>query len=155
MKTLKGHSECVLCTSIYNDYVFSGSDDTYCIQWDLREGKVIHIYSGHQDAVRCLSITEEGDVYSGSFDHSVRRWDMNGVMKLIEDEQKLNQQIKFLEQQQADKLKESKRKGGTDKKATSPGAKRTGSASSSRPSTGKSRPSTAKSSRPSTARKKK
>jgi hypothetical protein len=127
---------------MHNDFVFSGSDDTYCIQWDLRDsGKVVHIYSGHQDAVRCMSISEEGDVYTGSFDHSVRRWDMNGVMKLIDEENKLNEQIKLLEQQQADKHSDKKR----GKDSATP--KRSGSASSSRPSTSRSRPSSGAASR--------
>jgi len=78
-------------------------------------GKAVHMYKGHNDAVRCMSITQDGHVYSGSFDHSVRRWDIDAVAKKIQQEEIIRKQ-----------MEEEKAKEAAEKKAAKKGGKKSG-----------------------------
>lgn len=84
-RVFKGHSEPVLSLIVFEDYLFSGSDDTYVIMWSIPDARIVHVYSGHTDAVSCLSVNREGEFYSGSYDCSIRKWAVSGVIQSIEN----------------------------------------------------------------------
>lgn len=114
IKILKGHTDAVLCLKMFRDNVlFSGSDDKQFFQWDFEKGTVTHAYLGHNDSVRCISINND-EIFTGSFDCSVRSWDFETVQRKIEQEkliqQELEEQRKKQEELQA-QLKKEKSKG--------------------------------------------
>lgn len=121
VRILKEHTECILCTGVHENYLFSGADDKKFVQWDIRQGKVMHTFFGHSDTVRCLSITTDGSLYTGSFDHSVRRWDMDAVINKFKHEEEIRKQAEEQKKAEADAKKSLKKKktGGKKKKKAS------------------------------------
>lgn len=116
---MKEHGECVLCVGALGDLGFSGSDDKTFIQWDLKSGRAVHVYRGHLDAVHCLSISQDGGVFTGSFDHSVRKWDFDAVVQRVAQEEKIRANLeeeKAKEAAEKKAAKKKKKKGSSGKK---------------------------------------
>lgn len=77
---LTGHKEAILCLEHEKHYILSGSDDKRMIQWDIRDGRIVHVYKGHGDSIRSICKREDGIVFTGSYDHSVRCWNVPEVI---------------------------------------------------------------------------
>jgi len=62
-----------------NEYLLSVSDDKTVIQWDLFSGEKIHTFSDHELYVTCIKVSqaEPNIFYTGSWDQTVRRWNIN------------------------------------------------------------------------------
>jgi WD40 repeat protein len=105
-KVLRGHTEAVLSLKLYDEYLLSGSEDTFMIMWNVAENKIVHVFAGHTDAVSCISITPDNEVYTGSYDCSIRKWAVAGVLQNIENERIMIQ----AETAQAEAAKQRKNK---------------------------------------------
>ena len=44
--------------------------------WDIRSGECIQILQGHRGGVRCVHLHSSGYLLTGSYDHTVRIWDI-------------------------------------------------------------------------------
>ena len=89
-RLFRAHTEPVLCLAIYEDHLLSGSDDTMMLLWSISDAKVLHVFTGHTDAVSCICITAENEVYTGSYDCSIRKWAVSGVLQNLENERILD-----------------------------------------------------------------
>ncbi len=80
IREFKGHDAPVHCTWFTNDElrVVSTSDDRTCRVWDVPSQSELHTLSGHTDYVRCGTAAPRSEnlVITGSYDHSVRGWDL-------------------------------------------------------------------------------
>lgn len=69
--------------SKYGDYFATSSYDRTCKIWDSNSGNLVTTLSGHRNAVFCLNFshfTDQTIISTGSFDHTVRLWGLNGKM---------------------------------------------------------------------------
>jgi len=123
-QTLKAHTEAVRCIRVNPtnpNMLFSGSDDTNFFQWDLEMKGVVHAYGGHTDAIRSICLTPDSGLFTGSFDHLVREWDLVSVNQRIESKRAMQAQI-LAEQEEEERRKaearaaKKKKKGGKKKK---------------------------------------
>jgi WD40 repeat protein len=113
IQRLTGHKEAILCLQNTKNYVLSGSDDKRMIQWDLRDGRIVHVYKGHGDSVRCISMREDGIVFTGSYDHSVRCWN---VPEVINYDAAMEEERKRLEEERKQMEENKKKKKGKNGK---------------------------------------
>ncbi|XP_063900353.1 uncharacterized protein LOC135119904 [Zophobas morio] len=67
-----------LAIDVSGDIVCAGSLDTFEIfVWSVRTGHLVELLTGHEGPVTCLEFSPSVPVlYSGSWDHSVRVWDV-------------------------------------------------------------------------------
>ena len=77
MRTFEGHEKDVNCIVLSTDdkYLFSGSDDTCIIQWQVCDGSILKKFEGHTDLVSSLALSNNVLV-SGSNDKQVLVWDV-------------------------------------------------------------------------------
>ena len=98
LKTLKGHTDWVVCLAVGpggelysgsegSDDPRSGLDDadsgdevepSQIIIWDAEAGTVLRMLRGHSETVVCLAVGSFGELYSGSFDRTIRVWSRTG-----------------------------------------------------------------------------
>jgi WD40 repeat protein len=79
VRTLK-HEDWVLSVAFSpkGDILASGSYDKTIIIWDQNSGKVLHLLTGHANAVNSLAFhPKENILASGSFDKTIKLWDTN------------------------------------------------------------------------------
>ncbi|OMJ92964.1 hypothetical protein SteCoe_4185 [Stentor coeruleus] len=83
-KEFKGHRSWVLGLKVFEDYLYSYSDDRTIKVWDKMTGKCLEEFIGHDDGVTCISYAAFM-LYSGSYDHSIRSWDLVEMYKRIQE----------------------------------------------------------------------
>ena len=80
MRTFRGHKGNVRVTKFRSDnlQVVSGGDDKTLRVWDMPSDKQISLLSGHTDYIRSAmeSPTDPNLWITGSYDHSIRYWDL-------------------------------------------------------------------------------
>ena len=57
-------------------HVVSGSDDATVRWWDLAQGEQVARFDGHTDYIRCAMCATQDTVATGSYDHSLKLWDV-------------------------------------------------------------------------------
>ena len=83
-KELKGHKSWVLGLKVHGEYLYSYSDDRTIKIWDKVSGRCLEDFGGHDDGVTCIEFAD-GMLYSGSYDHSIRSWDLQEMYKRISE----------------------------------------------------------------------
>ncbi|KAJ3207877.1 hypothetical protein HDU67_007179 [Dinochytrium kinnereticum] len=80
LMTFTGHSDFIKCLKIHTQILLSGSSDATLRSWDTSTGKTLSVCKGiHKRAVESITIDpDQGHVYSGSSDTTVRRWSLRG-----------------------------------------------------------------------------
>jgi len=73
-KTLRGHTNGVVCLQFRDNILATGSYDTTIKIWDIESGKEIRTLTGHTMGVRCLQF-DDHQLASGSLDGTVKIWD--------------------------------------------------------------------------------
>lgn len=74
---LTGHMGAVLALCTVGDVLFTGSQDTTIMIWDLNNLQYIGVLTGHEGFVRCLRASLAGKVLcSGSQDATIRIWSL-------------------------------------------------------------------------------
>jgi len=80
LREMKGHNKAVHVTRFSSDnrQIISASDDQTIIGWDLLSAKSVFKLEGHEDYVRCLDFRTDlpNVIISGSYDHTVKLWDI-------------------------------------------------------------------------------
>lgn len=74
--TLSGHHSDVLCVTVTDDKIISGSDDQTIKIWDLGTGELLNTLSGHNSGIYSI-IVNKGKIISASSDRTVKIWDLN------------------------------------------------------------------------------
>ena len=111
-KTLKktkeyiGHQSWVYCIKIYEDLMFSGSDDKTIKVWDLESCILLEELTGHENGVTALEVAD-GELFSGSYDHTIICWDIEEIRQQIEARKDM------LEEEELSKKMEEKMKATT------------------------------------------
>src|SRR5690606_8710765 len=59
VNTLRGHENVVTSLRVWNNDLYSGSDDNTIRRWNL-QGECIAVLKGHNDSVQCLEVWNEG-----------------------------------------------------------------------------------------------
>lgn len=70
-----------------NNYLFTGSEDKFAIQWNIETGKLIRLFEGHESVHFIFFINliikyvysvivYNNQLYTGSDDHKIRIWDV-------------------------------------------------------------------------------
>jgi F-box/WD-40 domain protein MET30 len=73
LKTLKGHSNGVMCLEMHDNILATGSYDATIKIWDLDTVKEIRTLEGHTSGVRCLQF-DRAQLISGGMDHTIKMW---------------------------------------------------------------------------------
>ncbi len=91
LQALVGHTDAVHALIMANGTLFSGSQDTSIVGWDLTERLPSNKFSGHQGAVRCLAALKSGNIASGSDDQTIKIWNpkTNECMRTLGEQQGL------------------------------------------------------------------
>ncbi len=76
LSVFKDHADSVYCLTVWNNHLYSGSDDDKIRKWD-EKGSCIATLQGHTSYVRCLTVWNN-NLYSGSVDDTIRKWDETG-----------------------------------------------------------------------------
>ncbi|XP_033630134.1 CMT1A duplicated region transcript 1 protein-like [Asterias rubens] len=79
---ITGHAGSIRCLYINDlkDYVLSGSYDTSIRCWDVKTGRCLKIFHGHQDTILCLNMSRDRSVslvVSGGKDNVVKVWNFD------------------------------------------------------------------------------
>jgi WD40 repeat protein len=81
-------------TIIVNDrYVITGGRDQLIRVWDKQSWLCVHEFDGHVDEVSCLINFPDYKIVSGSYDGSVRRWDLKLISQKPKSTSKLDSVI--------------------------------------------------------------
>ena len=84
-RSLCGHTGSVIClsywsSSLYGNYLITGSTDRSVKIWDLDKETVFHNLIGHLDCIRCVVCSKPGDdnpiIVSGGDDRSIKIWSL-------------------------------------------------------------------------------
>ena len=82
MRTFGGHSKAAHVTRFSTDgaRLFTASDDTTAICWDVTSEKQVCALTGHSDFVRSGALIPASPhiFATGSYDHTVKMWDVRG-----------------------------------------------------------------------------
>ena len=70
---LEGHTDYVLCLTLHENKLYSGSSDETIRIWNTETYETIATLEGHTEAVTCLTL-HENKLYSGSQDNTIRIW---------------------------------------------------------------------------------
>lgn len=82
VKVIEGVSGWVLEMKINNGLLYCGCDDRRIRVYSLDDMKQVEELAGHDDGV--ISIDFAGDMlYTGSYDHSIRSWDIKEMLHRI------------------------------------------------------------------------
>jgi WD40 repeat protein len=72
------HSDAVFDIRLYNEMLFSASDDAFIICWNVLNAAIIATYVGHTDGVRVITIWNDV-LYSSSKDQTIIKWDISSA----------------------------------------------------------------------------
>jgi WD40 repeat protein len=73
IRTLRGHTDSVMCLDFNKQWIVSGSKDHTIRVWDVKTGQVKHVLGGHANGVRTVRFDEK-IIVSGSRDATIKVW---------------------------------------------------------------------------------
>lgn len=72
---LRGHTNFVQAVGIFDGYLYSSGDDTNVIKWSIENGQIVQKFPPlHFNGVASFAY-KQSELFTGSFDTSVKRWD--------------------------------------------------------------------------------
>ncbi|KAI3655674.1 hypothetical protein MP638_003265, partial [Amoeboaphelidium occidentale] len=72
---LRGHTDFVQVVGIFDGYLYSSGDDTIVIKWSIENGQIVQKFPElHFNRVTSFAY-KQSELFTGSFDTSVKRWD--------------------------------------------------------------------------------
>ncbi len=103
------HPDLVRCCAVYeNRYLITGCRDEKVRVWDKVEGNVVYGIDAHLDEVSSLLVNPlTGDLFTGSFDGTVRKWSLKELLSQTQPKPKSEpKQEKQLDGMTADEERE-------------------------------------------------
>ncbi|GAQ82931.1 Calmodulin-binding protein CRAG [Klebsormidium nitens] len=74
--TMEGHTKLIRCLGSDRIRLISGADDARIVVWDKNSGHLLVDFNDHEDKVSCVRLVQGQQALSGSYDCSVRMWDL-------------------------------------------------------------------------------
>ncbi|RKP11803.1 WD40-repeat-containing domain protein [Piptocephalis cylindrospora] len=78
VRTMEGHGRGVACLEFDGRTLITGASDSLIKLWDVRTGGCIRTLEGHESLVRTLAWDGLDRIVSGSYDQTVKVWDLRG-----------------------------------------------------------------------------
>jgi F-box and WD-40 domain protein CDC4 len=72
--TLEGHSDAIRSLDVGSNMIVSGGSDMSCRVWSTA-GECLRTLSGHSGIIFAVAMNENGQIATGSLDHTARIWD--------------------------------------------------------------------------------
>lgn len=126
---LLGHDGWILAMMVWEDFLFTCSDDKTIKVWHLPSFKIKDELVGHKNGVTCLAVAND-HFYSGSYDLTIRSWNIGEMKDRIALRERLVKEEEYSIKAEAyqtvldAKRKKKKRKGGASKGSKSPAKKK-------------------------------
>eukprot|EP00762_Andalucia_godoyi_P003856 ANDGO_08489.mRNA.2 Myosin heavy chain kinase B len=74
----------VFCLAFWKGQLYAGCEDGSVRQYSAEKGTLDYTFKGHTDSVTSLCLSEDGLLVTGSYDRSVRCWDLNGTLRFLQ-----------------------------------------------------------------------
>ena len=74
--TLEGHTSGVLCLTVHNNILYSGSEDRTIRAWNLDTNECVEHCKPIVNCMNCL-VVHNNILYSGSNDRTIRAWNLD------------------------------------------------------------------------------
>ena len=68
---------------IVDSVLYSTSEDKSISQWNTSTKSLEYSFKGHNSGISCICYTNSGQLFTGSYDKSVRMWDVDGAKQNI------------------------------------------------------------------------
>ncbi|KAI9230027.1 MAG: WD40-repeat-containing domain protein [Piptocephalis tieghemiana] len=78
VRTMEGHGRGVACLEFDGRTLITGANDSLIKLWDVRTGGCVRTLEGHASLVRTLAWDGLDRIVSGSYDETVKVWDLRG-----------------------------------------------------------------------------
>ncbi|CAD8059262.1 unnamed protein product [Paramecium sonneborni] len=84
IKVIVGLHGWALCMLVHDPYLYIGTDDKKIKVYEMKNWELKEDFSGHIDGVTTLALAN-GLLYSGSYDHLIRSWDLEEMYQRIRE----------------------------------------------------------------------
>lgn len=81
----------IFTINYYKNLIFIGPDDNSIKVYNPKTLELVEELFGHDDLVNCLVFNEKF-VYSGSYDHTIRTWDVIEIMNRIRERRNMQRE---------------------------------------------------------------
>lgn len=68
------HSDSVTCMTMEENFLFSGSDDTTIVMWNLITYQHVGVLKGHKSSIQDLLLFDNGLLFSCAYDKKIHVW---------------------------------------------------------------------------------
>lgn len=124
---LLGHEGWILAMMVWEDYLFTCSDDKTIKVWHMPTFKIKDELVGHKNGVTCMTVAND-HFYSGSYDLTIRSWNISEMKDRMFLRERLFKEEEYSIKAEAyqtvlDSKKKKKKKKGAKKSASKSPAK--------------------------------
>ena len=83
-KVIEGGQGWALCMEILEKYIYIGTDDKRVKVFHIDTWHMSEEFVGHEDGITAVAFADDM-LYTGSFDHSIRSWDLKEMHNRIRE----------------------------------------------------------------------
>ncbi|KAI3660853.1 hypothetical protein MP638_006610 [Amoeboaphelidium occidentale] len=88
LRVLSGHTDFVRVVAIFDGFLYSAGGDTYVVKWNIENGQILQMFpTFHYHEIMSFAY-KHSEIFTGSLDTSVIRWDSISGRRLVSYEGK-------------------------------------------------------------------